>query len=213
MPLVQKTLYLLLLLQLAGQQRVSHANPQAQLGPPIPERIQNAKPIPLCERIRPLGDLIAKGEGTWDSVNRGNAGDTPGGIKRITGKSFSQMTIGEVISRQRRQIYAVGRYQLIPSTLAFAVKRSGTNYSETFSPKVQDRLLLALLEHKRPAVASFLEGKHDNLAYALDELSREWASIGWRNGRSYYSGYGRNYASVTRNEAKLVLLEIREYDA
>lgn len=165
--------------------------------------------LPKRNPIAPIANIIAKGEGDWDSVNRGRAGDTPGGIKSITGKSLSDYTVGEVQALQRTSLFAVGRYQFIPSTLAFAVERAGVKASEQFTPEVQDRLLRALIYYKRPEIGGYLRGDHDNLELALDELAKEWASIAAANGSSYYAGQGGNGVHVTRDEAAIALRQAR----
>lgn len=158
----------------------------------------------LASRSKPLADLIAKGEGDWDSVNRGRAGDTPGGIRSIAGKSFSQMTVAEVMELQSTTVFAVGRYQFIPSTLRQAVTFAGVNTSHRFDSRMQDRLFAAVLQHKRPAVAEYLSGGGD-LQRALDALAQEWASVGYRGGGSYYAGRGGNGAHITTREATVAL--------
>jgi hypothetical protein len=165
-------------------------------------------PVLRTNPIVPVSNVIAKGEGNWDSVNRGVAGDTPGGIKSITGKTFSQHTVGEVQSLQRRSVYAVGRYQFIPSTLAFAVQKAGVQAAERFTPEVQNRLLQALLDHKRPAIGAYIRGEHNNLDLALRAMALEWSSVAWTSGSSYYGGSNRSH--VTRHEAGVALREARE---
>ena len=44
--------------------------------------------------------IIASGEGDYNSVNRGRAGDSPGGASRYFGKDLTQMTVGEVMELQ-----------------------------------------------------------------------------------------------------------------
>ena len=159
--------------------------------------------------ITPVANVLAKGEGDWNSVNRGRAGDTPGGIASVTGKSFSELTVGQVKNLQRSRIYAVGRYQMIPSTLSYAVSKAGVAASARFTPEIQNRLLQALLDHKRPSIGAYIRGEHDNLNLALRAMALEWASVAWSNGYSYYAGRGGNRAHVTRNEAALALQEAR----
>lgn len=166
-------------------------------------------PDPKPNPLTPVANVLAKGEGNWNSVNRGRAGDTPGGIKSIIGKTFSDLTIGEVQSLQRARIYAVGRYQFIPSTLSYAVQKAGVDASKRFTPEVQNRLLWALLEHKRPCIGAYIRGEHDNLDLALREMAREWASVAWYHGGSYYAGWGGNAAHITRHEAGLALKQAR----
>lgn len=170
-------------------------------------QVEETKPLQykICksfyESIGELGDLISKGEGDWNSVNRGWAGDTPGGITRLTGKSFSEYSIKEVMQFQRSWLFAVGRYQFIPSTLRFAVSASGISTSEMFTPQTQQRLFATLLDQKRPAVGTYIRGHHNNLSYALDELAKEWASVEYRSGRGYYDHVGNNRAHITRVDA------------
>jgi len=156
------------------------------------------------ERCRPVADLIAKGEGNWNSVNRGRAGDTPRGIQSITGKEFHELTIEQVVWLQRGSVYAVGRYQLIPSTMKLALQWSKVSWSERFTPEVQDRLFCTLLSHKRPQVGRYLLGE-GSLQLALDSLAKEWASVAYRGPYSYYSGVGGNRAHITMNEAAVAL--------
>ena len=99
----------------------------------------------------PLANLISSGEGTWNSVNRGYAGDTPRGIRSITGKDFSEMTIEEVIWLQRGSIYAVGRYQMIPTTLRQAVKWAGLSWSTKFTNETQNKLFC--VANTRPCIS------------------------------------------------------------
>ena len=160
------------------------------------------------KRLRPLMDLIAKGEGDYNSVNRGYAGDTPGGIQYLKGQTFENFTVGQVMKLQRWEIFAVGRYQFIPSTLRWAVKHSSVDELDMFTPEVQDRLMATLVIYKRPAVGAYLRGDHHLLGWALNELAKEWASIEYRNGRSFYS-VGGNRAKITRAEVSSVLQSIK----
>jgi len=168
-------------------------------------------PAPVHVRLKPLADLIAKGEGDYNAVNRGYAGDTPGGIQRLTGLTFENYTVGQVIAYQQRWLYAVGRYQFIPVTLRFAVAHSDVDNLDMFTPEVQDRLMAALVLHKRPAVGAYLRGDHDSIEWAINELAYEWASVEYRNGRGYYDGYGGNRAHITREQVRQVLLVVKEH--
>lgn len=164
----------------------------------------------IHERLKPLGELIAKGEGDYNAVNRGWAGDTPGGIQGITGLTFENYTVGQVMEMQRRNLYAVGRYQFIPSTLRFAVRHSQVDELDMFTPDVQDRLMAALILYKRPAVGAFLRSDHDLEGWALNEMAKEWASIEYRNGRGFYDYVGGNRAHIKRSELSSVLRNIKK---
>jgi hypothetical protein len=165
--------------------------------------------VPVHVKLRPLGDLIARGEGNWNSVNRGWAGDTPGGIQRLTGKTFDQYTVKQVMAMQRGWLYAVGRYQFIPRTLRFAVSRSSVSLNDRFTPEVQDRLMAALIMHKRPTVGDYLVGRHDNVRRASVAMAKEWASIEYRYGRSFYQQIGGNRAHITRAEIERALRSVK----
>ena len=161
-------------------------------------------------RLRPLMDLIASHEGGYNSLNRGYAGDTPGGIQWLTGRTFENFTVGEVIRLQEGRVHAVGRYQFIPSTLRWAVRHSNINELDMFTPETQDTLMVALIFYKRPAVGAYIRGDHDYLGWALDQIAKEWASIEYRNGRGFYDHIGGNKAKVSRAEMSTVLQSIKK---
>ena len=154
-------------------------------------------------------DLIATGEGTYNAVNRGRAWDTPGGIQSIKGQTFENFTVKEVIAMQRWEVFAVGRYQFIPTTLRFAVSHSCVSELDMFTPETQDRLMVALVLHKRPAVGEYLRGGHNALGWALDELAKEWASVEYRYGRGYYDHVGGNRAKISRAKLAVVLQQVK----
>ncbi|WGL30453.1 lysozyme-like domain protein [Synechococcus phage S-CRES1] len=164
----------------------------------------------IHERLRPLGELIARGEGDYNAVNRGWAGDTPGGIQGLTGMTFENYTVNQVIDMQRNWLYAVGRYQFIPSTLRFALRHSQVDGLDMFTPETQDKLMAALVLYKRPAVGAYLRGDHDLEGWALNEMAREWASIEYRHGRGYYDHIGGNRARISRAELSSVLRNIKD---
>ncbi len=174
----------------------------------VTEQAQEVSPIHV--QLKPLADLLARGEGDYNSVNRGWAGDTPQGIDGLTGSSFAGFSVQRVLEMQSGWLYAVGRYQFIPSTLRFAVDSSSVSWHDNFTPEVQDRLMAALVLYKRPTIVSYLQGSHDNVGAAVDALAREWACVEYRNGRGYYDGYGGNRASLTRQEVVAVLQSIKD---
>ena len=159
--------------------------------------------------VKPLADLISKGEGDYNAVNRGYAGDTPGGIQGITGLTFENYTVRQVMDMQRRSLYAVGRYQFIPVTLRFAVRHSEVSELDMFTPEIQDKLFAALLLYKRPAIGAYIRGNHNLQGWALNELAKEWASVEYRYGRGFYDHVGGNRAHITRAEASKALEVVR----
>ena len=107
-------------------------------------------------------------------------------------------------------LYAVGRYQFIPTTLRWAVAHSEVDPLDMFTPEVQDKLATALIMYKRPAVGAYIRGNHDLEGWALNEMAKEWASIEWRNGRGFYDHVGGNRAHISRAEMSAALQTVKK---
>ena len=172
----------------------------------VPPKAQQ-QPANSYQALAPLLALIRRGEGNYDSINRGRAGDTPGGWQGLT-----SLTIEQVLQSQRQQkVFAVGAYQFIPTTLATAVEVSGLAPTMSFSAEAQDWLATVLiLGGKRPALRDYLIGTNGNLEAAQLDLAREWAAIPGPDGRGVYDGdRGGNKASLPVNEVQAVLMQVR----
>jgi len=162
--------------------------------------------------VAELADLIGEVEsdsvGGYNAANAGRAMDLGSdGLIKLTGRSCEEITIREIKALQRRGLlHAVGRYQIIPSTMRAAVKWAKLSEEEYFSPENQDKLLLALLQHKRPKVWQYIKTGH-HLPTAINELAKEWAGIPTTSGHSYY-GYG-NRAHTTVAKVRAVLQQLR----
>lgn len=138
-------------------------------------------------------------------------------------KPITKMTLEELLVEQRRWVRnlkapsgAAGRYQIIRPTLLSLIAELGVPLSATFTPELQDRFGLALLQRR---------GWSQFAAHALslrdfgNRLAREWASFPVlsrqqgahrtvERGESYYAGDGIN-ASLTRaSSAEAVLAEV-----
>ncbi|UQN68011.1 mannosyl-glycoprotein endo-beta-N-acetylglucosamidase [Burkholderia multivorans] len=154
-----------------------------------------------------FGKLIARGEGDYNSVNRGARGGYRAGTENLEG-----MTLAQVMAAQRAgQFNAAGRYQIIGSTLAEAARSLKLNGDEMFDRRLQDRIFEQyLVRNKRRAIADYVEGRSDDLRGALRAASREWASVADPDtGRSYYAGKGNNRASITVAEMEAALRNTR----
>ncbi|KVN79368.1 hypothetical protein [Burkholderia ubonensis] len=154
-----------------------------------------------------FGKLIARGEGDYNSVNRGARGGYRAGTENLEG-----MTLAQVMAAQRAgQFNAAGRYQIIGSTLAEAARSLKLNGDEMFDRKLQDRIFEQyLVRNKRRAIADYVEGRSDDLRGALRAASREWASVADPDtGRSYYAGKGNNRASITAAEMEAAMRNTR----
>jgi hypothetical protein len=144
-----------------------------------------------------IGAVESDTVGGYNAANGGSPMDLgTNGLVRVTGRSCEEVTIREIKAWQKRGLlYAVGRYQMIPSTLTAAVKWAGLKDSDYFTPENQDKLLEALLKYKRPSVWSYIKNG-TSINSAITELAREWAGLPTLRGSSYY-GYGnRSHASV-----------------
>lgn len=173
------------------------------------EQVTEQVPSMFWEQVKPLADLVALGEGSWNSVNRGYPGDTPGGIQTILRKPFSEVTLNEIIAMQDAgEIFAVGKFQFIPSTFRSVVKASGLSYDTKFTNDVQYQLFAVTLESKRPVIGDYLKGYHSHLDIAADELAMEWAGVEYREGRGFYDGYNGNKAKVKRSVVEEVMQAI-----
>ena len=154
-----------------------------------------------------LFDIIAAGEGGYNSVNQGIAGDTPGGAKSVVGKDLTDMTVAEVMAAQDAgQLFAVGKYQIIPITMKGFVRNSPDkiDLNDKFDSATQEKFKRYVMDVKRPAVGRYIRGESSDRTEAAQELSREFASIGLarpeagrQRGESRYSGTGGNRASIS----------------
>ncbi|MBN3822354.1 mannosyl-glycoprotein endo-beta-N-acetylglucosamidase [Burkholderia sp. Ac-20384] len=154
-----------------------------------------------------FGRLISRGEGDYNSVNRGQRGGYRAGTENIEG-----MTLAQVMAAQRAgQFNAAGRYQIIGSTLADAARALKLGGDEVFDRQLQDRIFRDyLVRDKRRAIADYIEGRSDDLRAALRAASREWASVADpETGRSYYAGTGNNRASISAAEMEAALRNTR----
>lgn len=155
----------------------------------------------------PFGRLIASGEGDYNSVNRGAKGGYKAGTENLEG-----MTVAEVMrAQQEGQFNAAGRYQIIKTTLADAVKKLGLTGSEKFDRGLQDRIFSEyLVGSKRSAIKDYLTGASDNIVAAMQAAAREWASVADpATGKSFYDGVGNNRASISVEQLEQALRNTR----
>jgi hypothetical protein len=158
-----------------------------------------------------IGSLIASGEGGYNSYNRGRAGDS-GGAEI----DFSQMTLGEVMEKQSRgELFAVGKYQVIPGTMRETVNALSLDPNQQFTPELQERIFRDyLIDEKRPAIKAFVTGKTDDINSAQLAAAQEFASVeDPYTGRSHYDGVAGNSASISAEQMAAALKEEkRKYD-
>ena len=110
-------------------------------------------PPPPVTGTGDLFDVIASGEGGYESVNRGVAGDTPGGAESVTGKKLADMTVGEVMQMQAEEkLFAVGKYQIIPDTMKGFVRTMNISMDDKFDAATQEKFKKYVIDFKRPIV-------------------------------------------------------------
>ena len=179
-----------------------------------------------------LFELIAGGEGGYESINRGSADDSRGGAKKYLGKNLQDMTLSEIMSLQSKgSVFAVGKYQIVTGTMPGFVKwiqSKGYDPKNTkYSAKIQDLYPQYTVESKRPKVGQFLSGSMNDVQKANLELSAEFAAVGvpfdmkagsygggWpirdiKKGESLYSGKGKNRASITPEKVQNALKQAK----
>lgn len=162
----------------------------------------------------PLGELIARGEGNYNSYNRGRAG-----VRGLPLTPFlSKQPLGNIMKSQclppgnPNRLFAVGKYQLIPTTLASAVRALSIGKQEIFTPVLQEHLFRHyLIARKRPKVKNYIIRDGSSLQEAQLALAQEFASVASpHTGRSYYAGTGGNVASISVAAVARALQDERE---
>lgn len=149
---------------------------------------------------KPLLQLIASVE------SRGNYNAYFGNAKNSK-INFTNMSLSEVMKWQSEYIEqgnyssAVGRYQIINTTLNGLVSKLGIDTSRKFNESMQDTLAIALIE--RRGAVDFINEELTREQFAAN-LAKEWAAlpkvIGDNPGDSYYAGDGVNKALVDIHE-------------
>jgi hypothetical protein len=158
--------------------------------------------------------------GGYNAYNRGTFFFTQKGEGSRNKKNaidFSKMTITDYLNRTAKTdnfpqgklkvndpnvLFAIGRYQIIPSTMLELIKKLKLDPDKTFLDKdTQDALFVnGLLKNTRTSVEKYLTGKSNDRDAAILALAQEFASIGvpydmtlengkkLKRGDSYYGG-------------------------
>lgn len=171
-------------------------------GPPI--AVAPGAGVPATD----LASLLQKGESNvadpYGVVN------IPKGRGKAAMQPLEQMTVAQVMAAQAAGAFnAAGRYQIIDTTLADAVKKLHLTGNELFDKNLQDRIFNEYLTGpvKRPRLYAYLSGKSNDVYAAAADASQEWASVatpaGWptRSGR-ISDGADAYYDNSRNNPAK-----------
>jgi hypothetical protein len=160
----------------------------------------------------PLLTLIAKAESSGNyNAHFGNA--------RNDEVNFTDMTVAEVLAWQDRFVAqgnpssAVGRYQIINTTLRELVKNLDIKPTQKFDPQTQDKMAIALLERRGAELYANKQLSKDEFAA---NLAKEWAALpkitGSNPDQSYYANDGLNKSSVRVDDVKRAIEPIKTRD-
>lgn len=156
-----------------------------------------------------LLQLIARAESN-DNYNAyfGNPGNTS--------IDFTKMPIEEVMTWQTNYVQqgnfssAVGRYQIINTTLAGLVRQLGIDTKQKFDQATQDKMAIALLE--RRGAEAYVNDELTRDQFAAN-LAKEWAAlpkvVGENPSDSYYASDGLNKSRVKVDEIMKAIQPIR----
>lgn len=148
----------------------------------------------------PLLQVIAKAE------SKGNY-NAYFGNPHNSSIDFTAMPIAKVLEwqsdfvRQGNPSSAVGKYQIINTTLDGLVRQLGLDTRQPFDQSTQDKLAIALLE--RRGAESYVNDELSSQEFAAN-LAKEWAGlpkvIGDDPDKSYYDADGLNKSLVSVDE-------------
>lgn len=186
------------------------------------------------EILKSFWDSILKGESSGYSDHNWYAGGSLKGWMQNSGKypfgllkqPLEKTTIGDLKKFQANsksssygQLWATGRYQIIPNTLLGLLKKVPLKDSDLYNKENQDRLGWELLKGRK-AIIDYINGvvpdTKENLQKASLEMAKIWASLGVpyaTNGvgqnQSYYNKNGVDRANVTSEVVMQKLKELR----
>lgn len=187
--------------------------------------------------IKTFFDVILKGESvTYNDHNWYTNSGIKGYIQGrntnrypLLNKDLSQYTIGEVMEFQSKprnsngQLWATGRYQIIPDTLKGVTTRLKIPTSQKYDKKTQDEVGIGLLLGRTNAkkyLTQQVEDNKENLEKASLDVAKEWSSVGVpyamkgfkkeiSKNQSYYAG-GGDVASIKTEVVQQALKNLRK---
>ena len=177
--------------------------------------------------LEPMFEFISKGEGGYNSSNRGTSGGKIKGSTNSTtrdGKKLTEMTIAEIKAKQsitdpnnKDRLFAVGRFQTIPTTLDMAIDALNLSDDTVFNEATQDKIGRYLITQKREEVGKYLSGDTSiSKDVAMQLLAQEFASFPVpkdqtikRNGKTVNLKKGDSYYG-SGNKAQHTFKEVEE---
>ncbi len=113
-------------------------------------------------------------------------------------KRPTDMTLGGIftwIKATPGQQHAIGRYQVIPKTLAYVSRELGLTHATRYDRRTQDKIATFLIMES--GYDDFRSGRISRATF-MDNLAAVWAGFPLRNGRSKYAGIAGNKATISR---------------
>jgi len=163
---------------------------------------------------RPLLDLIGLAEGT--DRKRGYNETLAYGAFTGGDVNLVAMTLKQIDALQTRMLKhpnnslnssALGRYQIVRTTLRAIRKTLDLPPTALFDPAMQDRCACYLLGLR--GIDKYLAGRLSE-GTLIDNLAREWASLPTTSGTGAYAGQS---AAVSSDRLRQVLAEVRKRHA
>ncbi|WP_336213974.1 hypothetical protein [Enterobacter sp. P82] len=169
----------------------------------------------------PFADLLGNVESKNDytAYNRTWPHPHPKHTEAHYKTNLTSMTLGEVMAAQRKfDMFATGRFQIIPDTLKEAVRVLNLDVNAQYDEAMQDKIFEEyLIKIKRESIINYLDG-NGSVEDAIYAWAMEFASAGVRKGKiiskgrtahiegvSYYSGDGLNRSHIMPDEMVSIL--------
>jgi hypothetical protein len=138
-----------------------------------------------------FGNLLAKVESNNDYTAYNQLNNSK--LKAFYSTNITSYTLDVLMEKQKknsngfREIFAAGRYQIIPDTLKDAVAKMSLSCEEKFTSELQDRIFNEyIIKIKRPNIIKYLDGDGD-VEDAIHDWAMEFASAGVRKGKEIKS--------------------------
>ena len=189
----------------------------------------------LEELIKQLGDVIAHGEGNYESYNSGTKnvkGDKVGYSFRNPLKgTVTSKTIKQIIENAKAKdgndkdrLFATGKYQTTYYTLQVGVESGYFTGAKIYDANMQEKVFRDFLISKRSKLYDFVQNGKGTLVDAQYDAAQEWASVAVPNGlklkdgtksngsKSFYEKKGQNSSSKESTKKVIeVLTKIQTY--
>lgn len=169
-----------------------------------------------------VANLIGKNESNNDYTIY-NTGTKTKPMK-VYNRDFSKYTVRQHIANKNTsgngtdRVFALGRFQIIPTTTEGSYKKAGLTLDSVLSPQNQDALFYKALLPS--AAIRYINKQSDDIDAAVVAIAKVWASVGVpmrmkgahrmvEKDESYYAGDGTNKAHTTSAQMKEALRQER----